>query len=56
MTEYGSTIAHERSIDRRDDQVKGFVKNGTVVDVIPNDVSTQKGEQWFAGDGIAILE
>ena len=49
-------IAHEGCIDRWDDEVKGFVEDCTVVDVIPNDVSTQKGEQWFAGDGIAILE
>ena len=34
MTEYGSTIAHERSIDRRDDKVKELIKNGIVVDFL----------------------
>ena len=44
MTEYGSTIAHERGIDRRDDKVKGFIKNGIVVDMISYDVGLNEGE------------
>ena len=44
MTEYGTTIAHERSIDRRDDQIKGFIENGIVVDVISDDVGLNEGK------------
>ena len=44
MLEYSSTIAHEGRIDRWDDEVKGFVEDCTVVDVISNDVGWQEGE------------
>ena len=44
MTEYGGTVTHERSIDRRDDQVKGFIKDGIVIDVISDDVGLNEGK------------
>ena len=44
MTEYGGTVTHERSIDRRDDQVKGFIEDGIVIDVISDDVGLNEGK------------
>jgi hypothetical protein len=56
MLEHSSTIAHERSIDRWDEEVESFVEDCTVVDMIPNDVGSKEGEEWLAGDSITILE